>query len=143
MPQSEIPFRISLPRSFSRPSKGDCMPPMPQSENMDEKALTLQEAAERLNISYSTIFGYRNVLGFQLRARGAWRIWPSRLAAFSEKNNNGTQLSLRVVGEEQCPSAKMKFQVSGSWTSASRVSRELDALLAQRTSKPRRNTTTS
>ncbi|GLK96362.1 hypothetical protein GCM10008164_41040 [Achromobacter xylosoxidans] len=119
------------------------MPEASSPDFTDEKALTLQEAAKRLNVSYSTIFSYRKEIGFQLKARGAWRIWPSRLAAFSEKNNNVTQLSLRVVGEDQCPSAKMKHQVSGKWTSASRVSRELDALLAQRTSRPRRNITTS
>ena len=98
------------------------MSPMPPAENMDETALTLQEAAMRLNISYSTIFSYRKELGFQLRARGAWRIWPSRLAAFSEKNNNVTQLSLRVVGDAQCPSAKMKPQVFGKLISASQAS---------------------
>ncbi|MCS3509341.1 hypothetical protein [Achromobacter sp. JUb104] len=119
------------------------MSSMPPAENMDETALTLQEAAMRLNISYSTIFSYRKELGFQLRARGAWRIWPSRLAAFSEKNNNVTQLSLRVVGDAQCPSAKMKPQVFGKLISASQASRELDVLLERRTGKPRRNTTTS
>ncbi|MNK90039.1 hypothetical protein D3C87_1100790 [compost metagenome] len=112
-------------------------------QTTDEKALTLHEAAERLNVSYSTIFSYRKELGFQLRARGAWRIWPSRLAAFSEKKNNVTQLSLRVLGEAPCPSAKMKPQVSGKLISASQASRELDALLEHRTGKPRRNITTS
>ncbi|MNX66500.1 hypothetical protein D3C86_975970 [compost metagenome] len=112
-------------------------------QTTDEKALTLHEAAERLNVSYSTIFSYRKELGFQLRARGAWRIWPSRLAAFSEKKNNVTQLSLRVLGEAPCPSAKMKPRVSGKLISASQASRELDALLEHRTGKPRRNITTS
>ncbi len=107
-----------------------------------EKALTLREAANLLNVSYSTIFGYRRELGFQLRARGAWRIWPSRLAVFSEKNNNVTQLSLRIVGEVTCPSAKMKPQVSGKLISGSQASRELDALLAQRTDKQRKSITT-
>lgn len=119
------------------------MSPASPSDHVDEKALTLQQAAKRLNVSYSTIFSYRKELGFQLRARGAWRIWPSRLAAFTEKNNNGTLLSLRVVGEAICPSAKMKPRVSGKSISASLASRELDALLAQRKGKQRRNTTTS
>ena len=119
------------------------MSPPSQTEGVEEEALTLRQAAKRLNVSYSTIFNYRKELGFQLRARGAWRIWPSRLAAFTEKGNNVTQLSLRVVGETPCPSAKMKPQVSGKSISASQASRELDALLAQRTGKQRRNTTTS
>ena len=78
------------------------------AENMGERALTLQEAAKRPNVSYSTLFNYRKELGFQFKPRSAWRIWPSRLAAYSEKNNKATQLSLRVVGDTPCPSAKIK-----------------------------------
>ena len=35
-------------------------------QTTDEKALTLHEAAERLNVSYSTIFSYRKELGLSL-----------------------------------------------------------------------------
>jgi len=110
---------------------------------MEERALTLQEAADRLRLAYSTVFAKREQIGFRLPGSRVWRIWPSRLAELTEKRSNVTRLSLRVGGVEECQSAKMKKPASGTLTSARQAARELDALLARPTERPRRNTTTA
>ena len=46
---------------------------------MTEQALTLQEAAKALNLSYSTVFGKRHSIGFRLPGSRVWRVWPSSL----------------------------------------------------------------
>ncbi|MEN2673407.1 hypothetical protein [Herbaspirillum huttiense] len=108
----------------------------------DEAALTLHEVAARLKLSYSTVFAMREHIGFRLPGSRVWRVWPSRLAELSEKRNNVTRLPLRVAGENNCQSAKIPHQASGGLTSARQASRELDALLARRINKPRKNSTT-
>ena len=109
---------------------------------MDEKALTLQEAADRLGLAYSTVFAKRHAIGFRLPGSRVWRVWPSRLAELSQPRYNVTRLSLRVGKEETCQSVKMKKPASGTLTSARRAEKELDALLGQRTNGQRRSTTT-
>jgi hypothetical protein len=107
-----------------------------------ETAITLQEAADRLHLSYSTVFAHREKIGFRLPGSRVWRVWPSELAALTEKRSNLTRLHLRVGGETECQSAKIPTPASGGLTSARQAAKELDALLAQRTGKRRRNTTT-
>ncbi|MCY1225415.1 hypothetical protein D9M72_376070 [compost metagenome] len=110
--------------------------------NDDETALTLQEAAARLNLSYSTVFAQRQRIGFRLPGSRVWRVWPSRLAALTEKRSNLTRLHLRVSGDTTCPSTDVMMVKSGGRASARQAARELDNLLAQRTKKPLRNTKT-
>ncbi len=109
---------------------------------MNETALTLQEAADRLHLSYSTVFAARHKIGFRLPGSRVWRVWPSQLAALTEKRSNLTRLNLRVGEENECQSVETKGPASGKSTSGYRASRELDVLLARRTKKPPRNTTT-
>lgn len=109
----------------------------------DDKALTLQEVATRLGLAYSTVFAKRHQIGFRLPGSRVWRVWPARLAELSAPRNTVARLSLRAVEETPCQSAKIKRPVSTKSPSARRaVERELDALLARPTARPRRNTTT-
>ncbi|WP_363322231.1 helix-turn-helix domain-containing protein [uncultured Pigmentiphaga sp.] len=105
--------------------------------------MTLQEAAAYLGFSYSTIYAYRKQIGFQLTKRGRWRVWPSRLACISKKDNNVARLSMRVVGDTPWPSAEIKIPASTRSISARQAAKELDARLAQATSKRRGNITTT
>ncbi|CAJ4125544.1 phage integrase family protein [Burkholderia pseudomallei] len=109
---------------------------------MDEIALTLRQAAERLQLSYGTVYEMRHALGFRLPGSRVWRIWPSRLAELTQNRNNGPRLSLRVDGDSECQSAKIKNPVSTSLTSARRAAKELEGLLARPTAKKPRSTTT-
>lgn len=109
----------------------------------DERALTLQEAAERLHLSYSTVFAKREIIGFRLPGSRVWRVWPSQLAALTEKRSNVTRLSLQVGKEDSCQSEKMKKPASGTSIAARQAVKELDALLARRTKKRLRNITTA
>ncbi|KAG1078628.1 hypothetical protein G6F40_016629 [Rhizopus arrhizus] len=112
------------------------------SETDEEIALTLQEAAARLNLSYSTVFAQRERIGFRLPGSRVWRVWPSRLAELGQKRNNLTRLAVRVGGVEECPSAKIPSPASLNLTSARQAASELDALLGRKTARPPRNTTT-
>ncbi|WP_186198968.1 DNA-binding protein [Burkholderia gladioli] len=84
----------------------------------DEIALTLQQVAERLQLSYSTVFAKRHQIGFRLPGSRVWRVLPSRLAELCQTAENRPRLPLRVGGEMKCPSAKIKNPVSGTSTSA-------------------------
>ncbi|ARL52220.1 hypothetical protein BOC51_11700 [Burkholderia pseudomallei] len=106
-------------------------------------ALTLQQVADRLQLSYSTVFAMRHRVGFRLPGSRVWRVLPSRLAELCETKNNVTRLSMRVAGENQCPSAKIKIPGSGTSTSARQAAKELDALLKPRTERRLRSTTTA
>jgi len=106
----------------------------------EKRALTLQEVAEITGFSYSAIFDKRFAIGFRLPGSRRWRVWPSRLAELTAPRNNVTRLSLRVVEDTPCQSAKIKRPVSGKSISARQAARELDALLKQATGRPRRNT---
>lgn len=107
-----------------------------------ETALTLRQAADRLGLSYSTVFSKRAEIGFRLPGGRVWRVWPSQLAALTEKRSNLTRLHLRVGGESECQSAKTPPPAFGGLTSARQAAKELDALLARQTVNQRRNTTT-
>ena len=115
-------------------SKGDAM-------IGKEKALTLKEAAEILDVSYFTLFRRRHQIAFQVPGTNRWRIWPSELAAATRAGNNLKRLSLRVDQEKSWRSAKIKSQGYGGLISPHPVAKELDALLAQKTKKKRKSTT--
>lgn len=108
----------------------------------DETALTLQQVADRLQLSYSTVFSMRHRIAFRMPGSRVWRVWPTELAALTEKRNNPTRLSLRVGGENACQSADVKLVGSGISTSARQAAKELDDLLKQRIGGRRRNITT-
>lgn len=98
---------------------------------MDEKALTLKEAAEILGVSYHTVFARRHKLGFRLPGSRIWRIWPSQLAEYTRPRNNVFRLSLRDNDRSHTSwqSENTRSQVSGGLTSLPQVEKELDALL--------------
>ncbi len=107
-----------------------------------EIAISLREAARRLGLSYHTVFLKRHKIAFQLPGSRVWRVWPSTLAELSKPRNNLTRLALRVQ-EISCQSAKTPNRASGGSISDRQAAKELDALLAQSTKPPRRNSTTS
>ncbi|MEK6418467.1 MAG: hypothetical protein V4801_02605 [Burkholderia gladioli] len=107
-----------------------------------ETALTLQQVADRLQLSYGTVFSMRQRIGFRLPGSRVWRVWPSRLADLSEKRNNLTRLSLRVGGEAACQSESAKAPMSGSLISGRQAEKEFDVLLKRLKDARRRNTTT-
>ncbi len=53
----------------------------------EEKAISLKEAADRLGVSYRTVFDQREKLGFRIPGSRIWRVWPSTLAEFSRPRN--------------------------------------------------------
>ena len=108
---------------------------------MTEQALTLQEAAKALNLSYSTVFGKRHSIGFRLPGSRVWRVWPSSLANLSNRSTL-VPLSLRAVEENACLSSNTPSLENGGWTSRPQAVKELNDLLAQPTKRPRRNSTT-
>ncbi|MBR8070400.1 hypothetical protein KDX14_12870 [Burkholderia cenocepacia] len=108
-----------------------------------ETALTLQQVADRLQLSYSTVFAMRKKIGFRLPGSRLWRVWPARLAELTETRDNPHRLSLRVGKEDKCQSEKIKSPASTMSTSARQAVKEFAALLKQRTAGKRRNTTTS
>src|SRR5690606_8367391 len=107
-----------------------------------ERALSLKEAAQRLGVSYQTIFARRHKIGFRLPGSRIWRVWPSQLAEITRPNYNGTRIA--AVGDDRrtlCQSDNVK--ASGTSISMRRAEKELDTLLERLTKKPRRNTTTA
>ncbi|ACR28362.1 helix-turn-helix transcriptional regulator [Burkholderia glumae] len=106
-----------------------------------EVALTLQQVADRLQLSYSTVFAMRRQIGFRMPGSRLWRVWPSDLARLSEKRNNPTRLSLRVGGDGECQFANIKNPASGTSISARQTARVLDDLLKPAIERRRRSTT--
>src|SRR5690625_1688946 len=106
-----------------------------------EKALTLKEVAEKMGLSYHTIFMKRHEIGFRLPGSRVWRVWPSTIEQLSKPRNNLIRLSLRGQ-ENSCQSANIRNPASGGSISHRQAEKELDALLAQGTASKRRNTTT-
>lgn len=107
-----------------------------------EKALTLQQVADKLGLSYHTIFMKRHEIGFRLpgsRVWLVWRVWPSTLTELSKPRNNLIRLSLR--GQENIyQSAKIRNPASGGSISHHQAAKELDALLAQGTANKHKAT---
>lgn len=108
----------------------------------DEVALTLKQAAERLGMSYYTLFRKRHSIAFRLPGSRIWRVWPSTLAAMDQKRNNLIRLSLRHGQEKECLFANKRGRSTGGLTSPHQTAKELGTLLALQTDKKLRNTTT-
>ena len=110
-----------------------------------EKALTLKEAAEKLGVSYHTIFSRRHKLGFRLPGSRIWRIWPSQLAEYTRPRNNVFRLSLRADDRSNSSwqSENTRSRASGISTSLRQAEKELDALLELETKEKRKSCTTN
>ncbi|MEI6117652.1 MAG: hypothetical protein WCP99_24190, partial [Burkholderiales bacterium] len=104
---------------------------------MNENAISLQEAAAVLNLSYSTIFARRFEIGFRIPGSRIWRVWPSTLSNLSNQAKL-IPLSLRAVEEKVCQSSNTHCQALGGSISLPQAARELDALLARPTATPRK-----
>jgi excisionase family DNA binding protein len=100
---------------------------------MDDKALTLKEAANLLGIGYSTIVSKRKQLGFRLPGSRVWRIWRSTLYEYQQNRSNITPLSLRGIGEPTCQSSSTQSRASTTSISPSQVDKELSDLLGLKT----------
>lgn len=111
----------------------------------DEKALTLKEAADKLGVSYYTVFSRRHKLGFRLPGSRIWRIWPSRLAEYTRPRNNVFRLSLRADDRSNSSwqSERTRNRASGISTSLRQAEKELDALLELETKERRKSCTTN
>ncbi|MDU8925616.1 helix-turn-helix domain-containing protein [Pasteurellaceae bacterium LIM206] len=96
-----------------------------------EKALTLKEVAELLNMSYAAVYNHRHQWGaFQMEGSSAWRIYPSDLENARKKKNNVFRLARLTpsTGEKQCQSTNEKTSIG--WILPHQVEKELDDLLA-------------
>ena len=108
---------------------------------MSETAISLKEAAERLGVSYQTVWQRRHKIAFRLPDSRIWRVWPSQLAKITQPNYNVTRIASVGDRRTQCQSDNVK--VSGTSISMRRAEKELDTLLARRTKKPPKNITTA
>ncbi|WP_321875569.1 hypothetical protein [Burkholderia cenocepacia] len=94
-------------------------------------ALGLQEAADLLNVSYSTVFANRRAMGFFQVGR-QWRIWEETLREELERRTNKSSLrdpsiDLRLPGDQIPPHREHRLSPS-----ARQAQKELDALLKSR-----------
>ncbi len=108
-----------------------------------EQALTLKQAAQKLGMSYRTVFDSRHQIGFRLPGSRIWRVWPSALAQLSRPRNNLTRLSVRVDGDLQCQSINDPIPIYGGSISARQAASELDDLLGRKTAKRPRSSMTA
>lgn len=90
------------------------------SENVP--MLTLRQAAQQLQLSYSTVFEMRKQIGFRLPGSRVWRVDPARLKDLAGPDGKFTRKS------EKHPISS-KTLIPGPLSSR-QASRELDALLA-------------
>jgi len=86
----------ALAETPKSPESGDLIrtqsvaPPVPRPEGEGaaeptlEKALTLKMAAELLGVSYSTVYAYKEEIGF-FQVGSVWRVWPATLKERLEK----------------------------------------------------------
>ncbi len=111
------------------------------AEGAPECAITLQAAAERLGVSYQTVFARRRDIAFRLPGSRIWRVWPSALASLGQRQYNVTRLVLRS-DKEQITCQSDSAMVSGGSIYARQAASELDKLLEQKTKKRPRNITT-
>ena len=75
---------------FNNGIHSDCNAVQYLELTMEEKAISLKEVAERLGVSYRTIFDRRTELGFRIPGSRVWRVWPSTLADFSRPRKSCT-----------------------------------------------------
>ena len=109
---------------------------------MTENAISLQQAAKILNLSYSSVFARRYEIGFRLPGSRVWRVWPSTLTNLSARSKL-IPLSLRAAEDLKCQSISTQSLTNGGWTSQHQTVKELDDLLARVTGKPRKSCTTA
>ncbi|MGF7433089.1 helix-turn-helix domain-containing protein [Pasteurella bettyae] len=98
---------------------------------MDDQALSLQQVAKLLNMSYGAVYNNRYRWGaFQMAGSRVWRIYKSDLEKNRKKQNNVCRLEMQVGDKEdkRCRSTKNQM-VSGGLISGRRVDKELDTLL--------------
>ncbi len=93
------------------------------------RAIGLQEAADLLNLSYSTVFANRRALGFFQVGR-LWRIWPETLREEMERRTKRPSVNPRI--DPRRPAERIPpLRATGSVLARQRAAaRELDALLA-------------
>ncbi|MGV6989617.1 helix-turn-helix domain-containing protein [Testudinibacter sp. P80/BLE/0925] len=98
-----------------------------------EKALTINDVAEMLSLSYGTVYNHRYKWGFfKMEGSRIWRIYQSDLEKNRKKQNNVCRLEMQVGDKENPKCRSTKHQVvSGGLISERRAVRELDALLKQ------------
>ncbi|WP_336597187.1 helix-turn-helix domain-containing protein [Paraburkholderia bengalensis] len=104
-----------------------------------DRAITLREAAALLRVSYNTVYARREELGF-FQIGSVWRIWPDDLKAAVREEYNKRRPARTEQEKKECLSESAA--VSGSLTSAPQAVKEFAALVARRTERKHRNTTT-
>ena len=68
---------------------------MLENNNKSNRTLTIQEVADLLNLSYSTVFAHRLKWGFfQMEGSRAWRVFREDLDRCRKRKNN----VIRLVG---------------------------------------------
>ena len=102
------------------------------------RALRLQEAAELLNLSYSTVFENRRALGFFQVGR-QWRIWPETLMEEMERrttkpSSRGPSIDPRPPTDRMPPLGPRSLSPS-----ARQAQKEFDALMKSTIQRRRRN----
>jgi len=111
------------------------------NDTAEEEALTLKQAAKRLNVSYGTVYARRFKIAWQIPDSNRWRVWPSTLAALKPQQYNVTRLAPPSDTEKLCQS---DYAVKrGGSTSARRAASELDTLLERPTKGRQGNTRTA
>ncbi|WP_077064997.1 hypothetical protein [Mannheimia massilioguelmaensis] len=98
---------------------------------MDDQALSLQQVAKLLNMSYGAVYNNRYRWGaFQMEGSRVWRIYKSDLEKNRKKQNNVCRLEMQVGDKEykKCRSIKNRM-VSGGLISEHLAVKELDTLL--------------
>ena len=70
---------------------------------MNENAISLQEAAAVLNLSYSTIFARRFEIGFRIPGSRIWRVWPSTLSNLSNQSLPWVKYILCILCTQSLP----------------------------------------
>jgi hypothetical protein len=102
--------------------------------DIKEKAISLQEAANRLGVHYQTVYRRRHQIAFRLPDSRIWRVWPSTIAKLGKKRQNVYCLSLHVDNEQEnlkCHYSSAKTPLSGGLISGQKAAKELDEALAQ------------
>ncbi len=109
-----------------------------------EEALTIKQAAKRLNLSYSTVYQQRLNWGFfRMNGSSVWRIYPSELDRNRQEMQNTSRLGVLVGDKEKkCRSEKTKM-ASGKLISPHRTASEFDAVVKRLTKNSHNKCTTS
>ncbi|WP_186233584.1 helix-turn-helix domain-containing protein [Burkholderia gladioli] len=103
------------------------------------RALSLQDAAELLGVSYGTVFENRRKLGFSQVGR-QWRIWPDVLReSLKNREAQGERRSYGVDGT--LPRNSISREAVDRILDPKKTARELDELLATLKDKRRQRST--